>query len=758
MRAGGGSGDSSGSSSSSSPELSIESLNFSPSQASVGETIHVVDVVDNSGEGGASAFLVDIYLSTDPLVTSADTLIGQRSVSSLASGETSVGSGFLTVPPSIADGTWYVGAIVDSVGTVGEENEANNVHVAFQLLEVSTADAPDLRVNQVTVDLQSVEAGEGLLISDTTENVGVGAATSFQVGIYMSLDATITTGDELIGLRTVPSLGPGELTHLSAPLTVPASLAAGPWFIGALADVGGTQFESDEFNNTAITGAPITVSAPPRPDLRMTELVFSPSSLDAGQSLSISESVINQGLMAADPFCIGIYLSEDEDLDAEDALIGFRSLAGLAIGEGSSASAPLVVPATVGGGSFHVLAMADHEDSLVESDEGNNTIIALGMVEVFVPPMPDLQPVAVSFSPTVVANGESITVIERIENHGVIAATNVRVGFYLSSNEVVSTSDVLLGTRLISSLAVGASDESLSEFVIPNGIATGSWTLGVIADDVSGILEPDEGNNLLVAAGHLDVTGSPEPQADLLVEALSATPSSVISGEKITVQSLVRNAGDLSAHQFEVRFYLSDDEIIESTDHLVGVRTIFQLGIGGGSAQSFPYTVNTGLPLGTYYFGAICDDPNVVFESNEDNNVEGLAEQIEIYVPPPPAPNLTLTAFSFDPPSLPLGGLLQVSGEVMNVGDLDAGTYRVDYYLSVDDEVDASDLLIGSGLTAASLDAGASAPGSSQINLPAAATAGTWYVGGIVTILTGPVDSDTSNDVRVATTTLEVTP
>jgi subtilase family serine protease len=260
-----------------------------------------------------------------------------------------------------------------------------------------------------------------------------------------------------------------------------------------------------------------------------------------------------------------------------------------------------------------------------------------------------------------------------------------------------------------------------------------------------------------VAAGHLDVTGSPDPQADLLVGSLQASPSSVLSGGVLTIQSNIRNEGDLSASQFHVRFYLSQDSVIESTDFLVGVRTIFQLGIDSGSAQSFPYTLDASLPLGDYYFGAICDDPNVILESDEDNNVEVLPGLIEIFVPPPPAPDLTLVDLSFDPASVSLGGQFQVSHTVRNVGNLDAESYRVDYYISLDSEITSDDFLAGSGLTAPSLAIGDEAPSSSQIDLPAEVTVGTWYVGGIVSILTGTADSNLSNDDLSASTTLEVT-
>ena len=43
------------------------------------------------------------------------------------------------------------------------------------------------------------DVGEMISVSNTIENIGTEAAGSFRVGIYLSSDANITTGDTLIG-------------------------------------------------------------------------------------------------------------------------------------------------------------------------------------------------------------------------------------------------------------------------------------------------------------------------------------------------------------------------------------------------------------------------------------------------------------------------------------------------------------------------------------------------------------------------------
>jgi subtilase family serine protease len=738
-------------------ELSTSSFNFSPSQVSPGDVITVLDQVLNTGSGTASNFQVGYYLSSDAVISTADTLIGSRPVGVLVPNASSNGSGLMTVPSSLPEGDWFVGSVVDVSNTVTESNEGDNMQAALQVLQVSSVPAPDLVPTQVTFDSSSVLAGQSIGITDTVQNIGVGDSTSFQVGIYLSQDAEITSGDVLLGLRSVPALAPSESSFLSAPLTVPANTAAGSWMIGVLVDVNGVQVETDEFNNSLVATGVLNVTQPPRPDLRMVSLSFSPAQLDAGQSLTISESVVNQGLVDAGAFRVGVFISEDAEITTADTLLGFRALGGLLIGEQSPVSAPLVVPASLGSGEFYVGAIVDHEDDVLESDEENNSILALGTVLLFVPPLPDLATVAVSFSPSVAQSGDTITVVERIRNDGNAAATNFRVATYLSTNASISTSDVLLGSRMVTSLAVGAENDSLNAYPLPPGLGSGSYTLGVIVDDLMIVQEPDEGNNLLAAPGLIDITGSAEAMPDLIVELLTGGPASIEEGGQLSVQSTIRNQGDLSAGLFKVDFYLSTDDIMEATDHLVGTRTISSLAIGGGSAQSFPYTLDLAVPLGSYHFGAICDATSVIPESDEGNNSFVIPGLIEVFVPPPPAPDLSVTAVATDITSLVIETAITFNYTIKNLGNLDAGAAHVDFYFSSDTTIDNTDILVGASLVIPSLAIDAESPGSVQITIPAAVTVATWSVGAIVVIDSGPVDSNTSNDARVAASTVDVT-
>ena len=65
----------------------------------------------------------------DAAITTADLRLGTRSVGSLAAGAVSSATTSVTIPPTVAAGTYYVGAVADYANTAQESNETNNARV-----------------------------------------------------------------------------------------------------------------------------------------------------------------------------------------------------------------------------------------------------------------------------------------------------------------------------------------------------------------------------------------------------------------------------------------------------------------------------------------------------------------------------------------------------------------------------------------------------------------------------------------------------
>lgn len=736
-------------------DLVVTELSASPTLVEAGGSLSVQDSVRNAGNTAAGASQLAVYLSTDESLDDEDVMLGTRSVPALVPGAVSSAQGSLTVPANTPVGSYRLLAFADAEFDVVEGAELNNLRVAGSTITVELGELPNLRPTQVSFSPASLDAGQSLSVSEAVRNDGEGPAGTFQVGVYLSLDATITPSDRLLGLRSVASLAVGALSFGEDELVVPANTPEGVYWVGVLADVGGTQPELNEFDNVLVASGQVTVHRPPRPDLVASAVGFGATAIDAGQPLVVSNEVRNLGLVDAGAFRVGIYISEDSVIGTDDLLLGERTVSSLAIGASSTAQGSYPVPAEIGAGTRYVGLVVDHLAAVLEQDETNNVLLAAGTVEVSIPPLPDLRPTALSVSPSILQVGESITTIERVINEGTAPAGSFRVGVYLSMNPVISTTDVLLGSRLVDGLEVGGSSEAQSEYALPIGVAAGSWYVGVIVDDLRELAELQEGDGTLLSPTLIDVTAAPDPHPDLVIEAISTPVQRVLSGGSLQVLSTVRNEGDLSSTSFTVGIYLSTDATITTEDRLIGQRTVFSLGVGFGSAQSFPYTIPTDVPLGFYRLGAIADNAQVIAELDEDNNTRAASGQVEVYVPPPPAPDLSVTSIAVSVTSISSGGNLTIDDVVRNGGELASGSTRVAFFLSPDEEIDASDSLLGVR-SVAGLAVGAESSGSTTVSLPTSLTPGSWWLGAIIDDTDAVTESNEENNTKQLEDSLEV--
>ena len=101
--------------------------------------------------------------------------------------------------------------------------------------------------------------GGSIVVTSTVGNQGSGKSNSCSVGLYLSTDATITTADRQLGTRSVGSLAIGATNTGSKTVTVPTSVTAGTYYLGAIADYANQAYEADETNNS-LTGNQITIN------------------------------------------------------------------------------------------------------------------------------------------------------------------------------------------------------------------------------------------------------------------------------------------------------------------------------------------------------------------------------------------------------------------------------------------------------------------------------------------------------------------
>lgn len=737
--------------------VDLAALGVTPSTWSLeaGSSVVVTAEVANQGTVASAPFEVGVYLSADTERDAQDVRLLSWSLLTLSAGETFSASDSLQVPVTTPAGEYYLLCVADDQGAFLEEAEGNNVVASTATVLVAEAERPDLVIESVHFGAVEVQAGQPIPVDDAVRNVGVETSGAFRVGIYLSDDALITPSDVLIGQRQVLDLEVGALDPASGSLTVPAFVMAGTYFVGAIADDLGAIIEMDELNNELAAPGILAVTAAPEPDLAAASVSFSPPSVEGGQAIVVEESVLNQGLAAAPLFQVGVYLSDDPMIDpATDILIGTRTESFLAVGSvSSSGPTPIPVPSSTPPGEYFVGVYADSSELLAELDEGNNGLIGLGRLTVSAPPLSDLVASQFSFSPSAVQSGTgaAINIEDQVTNLGLATSSTVRVSVYLSSDAAITTNDVLLGFHELSPLSVGVGSSRSLSMPVPGGIAPGSYRVGLWVDDLNTEPELNEGNNLLVAGGLLDVLEGGVAAPNLVTELMDPAASVAEPGESFQVVTRVANAGDASCGAFRIGIYLSTDETVTSSDTLLGDRLVpFGLGAAFATVASAPVAIPPGTPEGEYTIGALADWQGVVSESDETDNSLNAAGVFRVQVPPPPAPDLRASDVDvIDASPFTAGEVISVAHTVTNNGDLDASSFRVGIYLSEDEVIDpAEDTLLGTRVLS-SLAIGGSSPANTAVQLPPGVALTAWRIGVLVDDLEALAESDESNNSAV---------
>jgi subtilase family serine protease len=108
---------------------------------------------------------------------------------------------------------------------------------------------PDLTVSGLTSPATAL-AGTTISVTDTTKNAGGGSAGASTTRFYFSANFTFDAGDQPIGERPVPALGPAATDAVQSWVTIPAGTAPGLYYIIAVSDADNAVAETAETNNT----------------------------------------------------------------------------------------------------------------------------------------------------------------------------------------------------------------------------------------------------------------------------------------------------------------------------------------------------------------------------------------------------------------------------------------------------------------------------------------------------------------------------
>ncbi|MCH2050145.1 MAG: pre-peptidase C-terminal domain-containing protein, partial [Trichodesmium sp. ALOHA_ZT_67] len=233
--------------------------------------------------------------------------------------------------------------------------------------------------------------------------------------------------------------------------------------------------------------------------------------LKAGERLKVNYQVNNIGNTKADAFEVGFYLSKDEGIDKGDFLLGTAKVKSLSGDQNTKKLAKqLTLPESgdnfwQGSGDYYLGMMVDVQDAIVENNELNNT----GSQRVGVDVSSDLIVSGFDVQEKTVNPGQKFNAKVTLNNAGG-KLDDFRVGFYVSEDNEITTSDELLDSKMVTSLGGKKSTTINKQLTLPVASVSGvkKYFIGAIADDQDVLREVNETNNV----SKEKVSLSPVPQ------------------------------------------------------------------------------------------------------------------------------------------------------------------------------------------------------------------------------------------------------
>ncbi|HDR13947.1 MAG TPA: hypothetical protein ENN79_00390, partial [Desulfobacteraceae bacterium] len=719
------------------PDLTIyEGDVTAPGSLVLGEVVPVSWTVTNRGSVAAAADWYDrVYFSMDTVLDPSDLLLGSFSAATytpLGAGESYTRTVDVKVPSVWASQAGYLIVKADGTNLQGETDETNNTRATSVVVT-----APDLAAGRITAPSSAVSS-QLIDVSWRVDNVGNSPALSaWRDAIYLSSDQVLSDDDTRLQVFSAADrvpLEPGSFYTTITSLRLPA-ISAGTYYLIIKVDEYDEQGESDEANNTAVSG-PLAAKVP---DLTVTG-VSAPEASSPNATVTLSWTVKNLSTDVPAPgvWYDYVYLSADSSLNESNDIFVTSVLrdSNTALGPGTSytVTRDVTLP-KVAQGTWYVLVKTDGTNSQGESDETNNVGVSAAVtIEI-----PDLTVTSIH-APDQAAVQQTIPLTWQVTNIGPGSASGTwRDYVYLSTNSTWENDDLLIATFDmvgVSPLAAGASYTVTKNVTLPKGADAYSYLI-VYTDGGDAQGEADETNNASTGAG----IAIQEPP-DLEIPAVSA-PSTAAVGQLIDIAWTVTNTGASTAYaDWYDRVYLNDSDTLDGSETLlVNERISAQTPLAPDSSYSGSRQVR--LPsegTGTRYLIFVANADGAQGETDFSNNTVVRALEIS-------DPDLTITSTTF-PAAANWGERVTVSWTVTNEGSgAAAATWYDRLYLSADPTLDIDDTLV------ISLNQGAQsplAPGASyivtrEVTLPPALTGAGYFI--VVTDATGAQsESDESNN------------
>jgi|GEM_PF-3113076 len=514
---------------------------------------------------------------------------------------------------------------------------------------------PDLIVQSMIIPATAYSE-QTIGIEWVIKNQGVGTTFpgTWYDNIYLSPDPTYNSFDPLLAaVPNLSSLNPNQSYTHSANVVLPQG-TNGLYYIIIKSDHYSAVKETSDANNTSYSSTQMNVTLSPPPDLLVTDIT-TPAITFSGSTINMTYTVSNLGDGVTSET---IWKDEITLLPAPGNNNGTTSSLGLRTHVGAlqpdssyTVSLSVAIPANIFG-NYQIRVDADNRFDVFEfASEGNNLLWS-DVIQVVLTPPADLVPDNLNTPDTMSLYG-TYPVTFQIKNQGGSAPTTTYTDrYYLSQSPVYNTNFLThLGYVYHNPGLMPGQHEDKSVTVKLTGNYSGIYYIYVVTDHNNRINEYAFENNNILRSDPIMII-RPDMKPDSLIH-----PAMVMSGSTMSIRTEVINNGlGVFYGSYSNRYYLSTDNTLSTmTDILLSTRSVNNVVLTPEDTVSNTFSIP--MPsdqFGSKYLIVVADANQVVFESNELNNV--LATPITIFEAPHPdlyvsninAPDAIIAGVTFD--------------------------------------------------------------------------------------------------------------
>lgn len=557
------------------PDLLIQSITYEPLNASKGDNVIFSITIKN--QGSYRSFFTSLDFQID------GSSRGIFDVPAIEPGETTVVRHNWI---ALTDQHIFK-AIIDVNNNTRESNENNNeLSIVFNTL------LPDLIIETIDWTPKNPSKDDIVSFNATIKNQGTGRADSCALAYYID--------DVFINTITVPVLNAGASCNTS--FSWKAELNAHE--IRVMVDYYQMVIENIETNNEMRFSL---LTAPP--DLMVSNLTWQPEEPAAGNIMTFTVTVKNQGSGNAEPSRAVVYINNKT----------YQYLDYPLIPAGQEQS--LEFEWTAESGVYTISIKADYAEKVTETKEDNNRKSAT-----FTVTPPDLVVTGISYLPVKPAIGDTVSFNITIKNQGKGLSSSFKAGYYLDND--------MISVGMVNSLAYNESVNVFCKWKVTNG----HHVFRVNVDDGNSVWESNEKNNTFA------INIAPN-MPDLSITNIVWQPAEITPGQEVIFTIDIENIGGINAGVSRLVYYVDGD--------IAGFNDIEPVTAGAKTTQTFIWAASEG----RHSISIVADSKGQITEIDEMNNT------VIVNIPPP---DLTVPEVRYAGQGAMTGDTVTIIGKILN--------------------------------------------------------------------------------------------